>query len=532
MKAEADARFLPPGIRVRLRARFSLGGKTTGDRRPYEGQDEMTDEAVSFRDRGSRVLFGVAAGAVAVVAAGLRLYRLDHFSLWLDEIMQSLFIHGSWGQFWSSIRFDAMHPPLDYLIDRFFTFLRPGDAALKLPAVAYGVGAVVALMALIGRRAGAKAGLAASVLLAAAPFHVRYSQELRPYSLGVLLVLASLIALDAFLAKPSVARLAGLYLAVVATAYTLYVAALVLLVAGAGMTIEDAFSRDLERRRHARRFLSFGPLFLVAVAVAYIPWLPVVFAAARAASPTPAPTLTLARFGNVLSFYAFAPNAGHALDLAGFLYAGVAAAGLGVALSRPRLRFLAVWAVAGSAVIEILEQTKPHFFVPRHYLASAVAIPALAGLALASLARVNLLRVGIATFLLALFLAADARGLASYFADGRPDWRPLARYLRERPAGDIVLTENAYALLCVGYYVDGPDFLHLTPEERARARPVLSLQGDPAPIGWLGKPGRTLWLVLSRSGEPSPVLRRFAAPYPSLEFPTAEGGATLKRVGR
>ncbi len=444
--------------------------------------------------------------------------------------MQSLFIHGSWRQFWGSLRFDAVHPPLDYLIDRLLTFLHASDTVLKLPAVAYGVGVVLAMMVLLGRRAGWKAAVAASLLLAAAPFHVRYSQELRPYSLGVFLCVASLLALDVCFARPTVVRVAALFLLTVATAYSLYVAAIALFFAAAAMATEDGFSADPLRRRFARSAWRWSPVFVGAVWVAYLPWLPVVREAARRAPPTTAPEMTVARLSRVLAFYAFAPNDSFPLDAAGFIYIACAVAGLAFAVRRPRLRFLAAWAVGGSLAIEILEHVHPHFFAPRHYIAAAVTIPALAGVAISRLARTNLLRVGAAAALLSLFLAAEAGGLTAYFRDGRPDWRPIADYLRQRPNDEIVVTENQYAQLCVGYYVVGPNFLHLTPEERRRARPIVSLQGDPTPIGWIWTPGRTVWLVLFNGGAQSPALKRWADPYPSLSFPTAEGGTVLKRL--
>ena len=62
--------------------------------------------------------------------------------------------------------------------------------------------------ALLARRAGRAAGAWAALLLAFAPFHVRYSQEFRPYALGLLLLSASLLALDRFLERPGRLRLA------------------------------------------------------------------------------------------------------------------------------------------------------------------------------------------------------------------------------------------------------------------------------------------------------------------------------------
>ena len=43
--------------------------------------------------------FFVAAGLVLAAATILRLWRLDHFSYWLDEILEARFVRGSWPDF-------------------------------------------------------------------------------------------------------------------------------------------------------------------------------------------------------------------------------------------------------------------------------------------------------------------------------------------------------------------------------------------------------------------------------------------------
>jgi 4-amino-4-deoxy-L-arabinose transferase-like glycosyltransferase len=166
----------------------------------------------------------------------VRLYRLDHFSYGLDEILQGFWVQGDWAFFWKSLKFDAVHPPLDYLIARGVEVFGPANWARKLPAVFWGTATVPVFAALVGRRAGRGAGLLTALLLAAAPFHVRYSQEFRPYALGVFLLGLSLLLLDFFLERPGILRLSALYLACLSTAYALYLAAAVLGLAAAAMS--------------------------------------------------------------------------------------------------------------------------------------------------------------------------------------------------------------------------------------------------------------------------------------------------------
>ena len=467
--------------------------------------------------------------ALGAVALAIRVYRLDHFSYWLDEIMQSFFIHGTWKQFWGSVRFDAVHPPLDYLVDRLVEILRPSEAARRLPAVVWGTGSVLLLAILVARRAGRVVGTLAGSLLALAPFHVRYSQEFRPYSLGVFSMLMALVLLDRYLEQPSSIRITALYFACLAAMYALYLGALVLAIAGAALILEDAISSHVPfRRASARRFLPWAPVFASLLVVGYLPWLPVVRDAARSA-PTRSPAPNLARFDRLLGFYGFGSREGAPPGLGEFVYYFLVAVGIAVALKRRGMRFLTIWIVAGSAAVELLEHLHPHFFAPRHFLPVGVALPAAAALGIAAIGRKNLSRLGASAALAIAITAFDVHGLAEYFRNGRPDWRPLGAYLRDTPSDERIITETAYSGFCVAYYVAGPGWLHRPlPGGKESGRSIVSLDRDPAPISWLWEPGKTAWLVVT--GDRPSSVKRWAEPYSGIAFPTAEGGAIVKRL--
>jgi hypothetical protein len=469
--------------------------------------------------------FGWALGGIVLVAATLRGFRLDHFSYGLDEILQGYMIQGDWKSFWGSLKFDAVHPPLDYLIARGVEAFGPPDWMRKLPAVFWGVGTVAVLGVLISRRAGRAAGLAAAALLAAAPFHVRYSQELRPYSLGLFLMCLSLFGLDAFLARPTTPRLVGLFLACLATAYALYLAAFVLALAAAALLGEDAFDRDPGRRRAARRFLLWSPGFVAALWVAYLPWWPVVVEAARRAPPVQAVPLTGHRVGQILSFFAFAPVDGEPLRRGTILFWLFVAVGTWMATRRVRQRFLLVWAGLGFIGIEILGQLHPHWYGTRRFLPAGLAIAALAGVAIGELLRRPVARLA-GSSALAVIIVLDLRGLTRYFREGRADWRTLADFLRrEAPPAERIFTENQYSQLCVAFYLNGPLWLRAGGR---LGRDIWNLEGEIVRLTWSWHPGETAWLVLA--GEPRhDPLRRWAALFPPRSFPSAEG-ALLYRL--
>jgi hypothetical protein len=490
----------------------------------------MTRERRTLASRGDRPHGAApaaiyAAGGLFLAAAAVRLFRLDHFSYGLDEILQAFWISGDWRFLWKSIRFDAVHPPLDYLLDRIVEPLSPADWMRKLLPVAWGLGTIAAVGALLARRAGRAAGWTAAMLLAFAPFHVRYSQELRPYSLGLFLLALSLLLLDRYLERPRAGRLALLWLACLGTAYALYLAAVVLAIAAAAMVAEDSFSPDPERRRTARRFLAWSPAFLASLAIAYLPWWPVVLEAARRSAPVSHPAMTWERMERLLSFFAFAPDDGQLLGRKGPLFLVLAGIGVAIALKRRGLRFLAIWALVGLVVIELLGRLHPHWYVSRRYLPAGLAVPALAALPIVALASKPRLRP-LAAILLTAVVLFDFRSLAVYFREGRADWRTLTDYLqRESPANERVFTENQYSQLCTAYYLVGPRWMY---EGGKRGREVLNLDGEIVRLTWSWRPGERAWLVLA--GEPRHEgLRDWAGSLPSLPFPKAEG-ADLRRL--
>jgi 4-amino-4-deoxy-L-arabinose transferase-like glycosyltransferase len=467
----------------------------------------------------------LAAAGLLIAAAAVRLFRLDHFSYGLDEVLQAYWIRGDWKFFWKSLTFDAFHPPLDYLVGRFLESLDPADWARKLPAVAWGIGTVAALGVLLARRAGAAAGWIGALLLAFAPFHVRYSQELRPHSLGLFLLVLSLLLLDRYLGKPGPARLLALWLACLATAYALYFAALVLGIAALAMLVEDAFSPDGQRRRAARKFLAWSPAFAATLFVAYLPWWPVVVEASRRPPMATAAPASWDRWSRILSFFSFAPDDGQPLGRKGPFFLLLVALGAWRAVRTPALRFLAAWGVGGLITIEVLGHLHPHYDFSRRFLPAGLAFPALAAVALAALASRRALRA-VAAGLVALVLVFDLRSLSVYFREGRADWRTLAGYLlRTAAPAERVFTENQYAQLCVAFYLVGPEWLF---DGGRHGREVLNLDGEVVRLTWSWKPGERAWLVLA--GEPRhPELRSWAATFPSLPFPKAEG-TDLRRL--
>jgi uncharacterized membrane protein len=121
----------------------------------------------------------------------LRLYQLASESLWYDELLQLDIAQGlppgvgGVATIFPRLRGHAA-VPLDYLIAHFWILLGRSDGWTRLPAVMAGTLALAVVYQLGRRLLGRTEGLLLLALLALSPFHVRYSQEVRPYGLVIL----------------------------------------------------------------------------------------------------------------------------------------------------------------------------------------------------------------------------------------------------------------------------------------------------------------------------------------------------------
>lgn len=132
----------------------------------------------------------LAPFAILGLAFFLRVLDLGRNSLWYDEILQLRIAGGSLPDFINELAKNAAMP-LDYLIERVVLQFGSGEFMLRFPAAALST-LSVALLYRLGRSwFGRLEGGLASLFLAASSFSILYAQEARPYSLYLLLVLAS-----------------------------------------------------------------------------------------------------------------------------------------------------------------------------------------------------------------------------------------------------------------------------------------------------------------------------------------------------
>lgn len=130
--------------------------------------------------------------ALCVLAAAMRLYRLGHQSLWVDEILTLAVSDPKPGlNIWDYLQYN-IHGPAHAFIVYLVHLWSTSEFWLRLPSAAAGVITVLALYRWVSFWIGRTVALVACTLLTINPMHLYYSQEVRNYSFVLMFgVLAS-----------------------------------------------------------------------------------------------------------------------------------------------------------------------------------------------------------------------------------------------------------------------------------------------------------------------------------------------------
>lgn len=417
----------------------------------------------------------------------LRLFRLGANSLWYDETVSLLLARDDISEL---IRHTAgdIHPPLYYLLVHFWGQLAGwSEFSAAFLSVWFGV-LLIALVYRVTREwvpAPAVAWLAA-FFVAVSPYNIWYSQEVRMYTIGATLGLLSVYFLRRMLAHSKIFS-RDFFAYAIFTAlgfYTLYY--FVFLMVFEWLWMATQLWRKRTRLPVAFRLLLTFGLSQLALAILYLPWLPIAFR--QATDPPVPPWRELVSLPRVLMETWSALSVGQSVDP--FVFAPftlLLLIPIGALLWRAdrskienqkskRLTPVSPWFLFGYtfvplAAIYLFSLWKPLFHVrymftyaPAFYILAAYALYELArGLmewtharrgrlpetnaALAALVSIGFLALtGYSLYNLWFnpqYAEDDLRGAVNYIA-GR--WRP----------GDVILVNAGYAYPALAYYFPEP----------------------------------------------------------------------------
>ncbi len=269
---------------------------------------------------------------ILLAALALRLYRLGVASLWYDETVSTFLARQDLVALTRHTAGD-IHPPLYYYVLHFW-----GQAAgwsqfsFAFVSLFFGM-LIIALVYRVGREwFNARVALFAALLIAASPYNLWYSQEVRMYTMGALLGLASTYFFVRLFAKstgarrqttekdsPLTARLMRLFsrdfvaygIISALGMYTLYYFAFLLIFQNLAALVWIIQSRKSEII-NLQLEISTWLLSQIAILVLYAPWFPIAFR--QATDPPVPPWRSFTALPNVLVESFSALSLGQSLD--------------------------------------------------------------------------------------------------------------------------------------------------------------------------------------------------------------------------
>ena len=233
------------------------------------------DRTCSAILRNPRILRSVLLLFVLGTAAFWRFYRLDYRCLWYDEIqVAKVAERNNLTDVVLGARGHLSAPPVDYLLRRVWQRLGGlSDAWLRAYGGVWGVVAVLLTWRIGDRVFGPRTGLLGALLLGVSWFHVRYSAEVKFYSLLVVVYLAVILAWLSALRRSDIWGWATFAFAGVLGAYTHPYAVFSVAFCVVASSVQWLVCWT-ERRTLSQDRVQFlhGSIAAAVVALLYLPW--------------------------------------------------------------------------------------------------------------------------------------------------------------------------------------------------------------------------------------------------------------------
>jgi 4-amino-4-deoxy-L-arabinose transferase-like glycosyltransferase len=382
---------------------------------------------------------------ILLIALSLRLQKLTRISLTNDEVAEVTWAAMPFGAMLDRVAVDMVHPPLDYVVQ--FALGRAGapEWARRLPSVLFGV-ATVALAIFLGRAWwGPLAGLLSGFFLAIAPLHIRFSQEIRPYSMALFFTAAAIAALEMYARRRRIAWAIVWFLAVFLAGFSFYFA---------GMTagVVSLARIFIDRKETLANLWHQLPLIIAGWAALYAAWVPVAIRAVRNAPGFEPDILDWPWWRLRLQAFGAGDIGENFTNLGTWAFWCAVVIGIVLSVRVRSLRLAVVW-LAGCGAIEIIAlHYRPHYSAVRHLMPAWPGAFILAGAGVAFLLR-RAATAPIGATIAIVFSAYSGMAIAQYYRAGRPDWRHVAVFVHERMRpGDTIIVTNNWVERNLGYY--------------------------------------------------------------------------------
>ncbi len=216
--------------------------------------------------------------AICLVAFALRVFQLEHQSLWYDEAFSAYLAHFDLAHITARTAADIQPPLYYYLLHFWIALAGDSEFALRFLSLVFGV-LTIPLMFVIARRLFNRTpAIIASILATLAPLYIWYSQEARMYTLITLLLLLSSYALLKAIEGNGGNRWQVVFIvANIAAIYTHYFAFAVIAFQWLFVLV-SSFRVSGSRFNLKLETLKPAIISLAIIAAAFLPWLPFVLA--------------------------------------------------------------------------------------------------------------------------------------------------------------------------------------------------------------------------------------------------------------
>lgn len=471
--------------------------------------------AITARSEPLRI-YSVLVAAMIAVGAFLRFYQLGAPSFWLDEALSVAYAQLPWSQFVHLMQTRELNMLPYYLLLRAWIHLGTSEWMVRSLSALCSIATLPIFYLLGSRLFNIRVGRIGLVLLALHPWHIRFAQEARGYSLMMLLVAASTLLLVRAMDSPTraTARTWAGYAATSAlAAYAHFYASLALLAQWASLALA---------RPRGASWKAFG-IAVVVVCTMLLPLL--AFVVLGHADPaTWIPAANVPRVGFLLFSLLVGGGGSDRVERMCELLPYVVALGAAVIAVREAWRANArdhnAWhhalVVSGATfpiVLVLLVSIVKPIFVDKYLIECLPFVVLLLAIGTQRL-RPRWLSLGT----LVVTLAISIFVLAGYYRgpSNKDDWRAASRYIfASAHPGDAALSYPEFASAPFDYY---------------RAQLAANAQGAPAaPPRELGggalhdalahapRSYARLWAVFNQDGDSGRVVRdSLAGRYPVL----------------
>ncbi|RMF93097.1 MAG: hypothetical protein D6734_10865 [Candidatus Schekmanbacteria bacterium] len=209
----------------------------------------------------------VKISAILLLGLILRLYRLGKYDYWFDEVLCVFQKNSLYGIISGKI-LDS-NPPLYFLLLNLWGRVSEAEFWLRLLSVFFAVATIFLVYYYCRKYIGERIALLSALLLSVNPFHIYYSQEVKMYSLFILLSFISVIALFSALRDERKSHFIIYTLVTAAALYTHYFAIYLVIVEIIALSMAIAVSG------FDKKFIKYYSLSLVGIILLYLPWVPI-----------------------------------------------------------------------------------------------------------------------------------------------------------------------------------------------------------------------------------------------------------------